>query len=140
VSVPRASEAMLPFRGAKKRRPKLDRQQAMTAVPVLNQLVTIEHNDRGYVLLNLPRRRTSMVRLISRVFRLPPYKRLELDELGTYAVELCDGSNTVAGIIARFAQRFRLNQREAEVSMVSYLQTLAKRGIISFLVPKTGVE
>jgi hypothetical protein len=131
---------MLPFRGAKKRRPKLDRQQAMTAVPVLNQLVTIEHNDRGYVLLNLPRRRTSMVRLISRVFRLPPYKRLELDELGTYAVELCDGSNTVAGIIARFAQRFRLNQREAEVSMVSYLQTLAKRGIISFLVPKTGVE
>jgi hypothetical protein len=131
---------MLPFRGAKKHRPKLDRQQAMTAVPVLNQLVTIEHNDRGYVLLNLPRRRTSMVRLISRVFRLPPYKRLELDELGTYAVELCDGSNTVAGIIARFAQRFRLNQREAEVSMVSYLQTLAKRGIISFLVPKTGVE
>jgi len=131
---------MLPFRGAKKRRPKLDRQQAMTAVPVLNQLVTIDHNDRGYVLLNLPRRRTSMVRLISRVFRLPPYKRLELDELGTYAVELCDGSNTVAGIIARFAQRFRLNQREAEVSMVSYLQTLAKRGIISFLVPKTGVE
>jgi len=112
----------------------------MTAVPVLNQLVTIDHNDRGYVLLNLPRRRTSMVRLISRVFRLPPYKRLELDELGTYAVELCDGSNTVAGIIARFAQRFRLNQREAEVSMVSYLQTLAKRGIISFLVPKTGVE
>ena len=112
----------------------------MTAMPVLNQLVTVEHNDKGRVLLSLPRRRTSMVRLVSKVFRLPPYKRLELDELGTYAVELCDGSNTVAGIVARFAKRFRLNQREAEVSMVSYLQTLAKRGIISFVVSKTAVE
>jgi hypothetical protein len=132
---------MMPLlRGAGKRGPKLDRQQAMAAVPVLNQLVTIEHNDRGHALLNLPRRRTSMVRLISKAFRLPPYKRLELDELGTYAVELCDGSNTVSGIIARFAKRFRLNQREAEVSMVSYLQTLAKRGVISLVIPKTAVE
>ena len=126
--------------GGKSRRPKLDREQSMAAVPVLNQLVSIERDEGGHARLRLPRRRTSMVRLISKAFRLPPYKRLELDELGTYTVELCDGSNSVAEIIARFAKKFGLNRREAEVSMVSYLQTLAKRGIISFVVPKAQVK
>jgi len=106
----------------------------MNAVPVLNQLVTVERNAAGNAVLNLPRKRTSMVRLISRVFRLPPYKQIELDELGTCVVELCDGKNTVADIIRVFSERFRLNRRETEVSMLTYLKTLAKRGIVAFVV------
>jgi hypothetical protein len=114
---------------------KLTRQQSMSAVPVLNQLVTYERRADGRLVLHVPRKRTSTVRLVARLFRLPPYKQIELDELGSYAVELCDGHNTVSQIVDRFAGKFQLNRREAEVSMVSYLETLAKRGIIGFAVP-----
>jgi len=118
--------------------PKLTREQSLAAVPVLNQLITKERNAKGKLVVNVPRKRTNMVRLIAKVFRLPPYKQLELDELGGYAVELCDGRNTVADVVDKFAEQFRLNRREAEVSMVSYLETLAKRGIIGFAVPQQG--
>ena len=118
----------------KKPVPELSREQAMSALPVLNQLVTVEYDGEGNAVLNLPRKRTSMVRLIAKAFRLPPYKKIELDELGTYAVELCDGENTVQDIVEQFARKFQLNRREAEVSMVTYLQTLARRGIIGFAV------
>ena len=120
----------------KKRTPKLTRGQSLGAVPVLNQLIRVEHSEQQTVILHLPRKRTSMVRLVARVFRLTPYKRIELDELGTFAVELCDGQKTVAEIIGLFGEKFQLNRREAEVSMLTYLRSLAKRGIIAFAVPK----
>ncbi len=106
----------------------------MSARPALNQLVSMERNARGMLVLNLPRRRTTMVRAVARAFKLPPYKRVELDELGSYTVELCDGTRTVTEIIGLFAEKFRLSRREAEVSMVSYLEILAKRGVISFVL------
>ena len=87
-------------------------------------------------MLNIARRRTSAVRMLSRIFRLPPYKRIELDEPGTFAVELCDGSRAMGEIVRLFAERFQLNRREAEVSMRAYLQSLAKRGVIAFAVPR----
>lgn len=112
----------------------MSREQSLSARPVLHQLVTIQRNEEGLAMLSVPHKRTSTVRWICKAFKIPPYKRIELDELGTYTVELCDGMHTVAEIIAGFAQKFGLNRREAEVSMVSYLQALAKRGIISFAV------
>ena len=121
--------------GRRRNAPELDRKQALEAVPVLNQLVSVDRKADGTSVLNLPRKRTSMVRAVSTFFRLPPYKQIELDELGGYAVELCDGTNTVNDIIAQFAQRFQLHRREAEVSMLTYLKSLAKRGIIGFAIP-----
>ncbi len=121
--------------GKRRNVPKLDRRQAMEAIPVLSQLISVDHKADGTAVLDLPRKRTSMVRAVSTFFRLPPYKRIELDELGSYAVELCDGTNTVSDIIAQFAKRFQLHRREAEVSMLTYLKSLAKRGIIGFAVP-----
>ncbi len=120
--------------------PILDRKRALQAVPVLNQLVTIERDARGHVVLNLPRRRTATVRLICKVFRLSPYKRIELDELGSCVVELCNGRNAVSDIVTEFARRFRLSRRETEVSMLTYLSTLARRGIIGLAVPKDSTR
>jgi len=124
------------FGKARGKTPKLTRQQSLASVPVLNQLITIERTEEGKAILNVPRERTRAVRMMGKLFKLPPYKRIELDELGTYTLELCDGTNTVADVIARFAKKFRLNRREAEVSILTYLGTLAKRGIIAFAVPK----
>lgn len=120
--------------------PELGREQSMQSVPMLNQLITVEYDAEDNAVLNVPRKRTTMVKLMARLFRLPPYKQIELDELGTYTIELCDGEHTVEEIIEAFADRFDLSHREAEVSMVSYLQTLAKRGIIAFAVPEESEQ
>ena len=127
---------LLDFFKRDKDTPELDRDQSMQAVPVLNQLITVEYDADDNAVLNVPRKRTTMVKWMAKLFRLPPYKQIELDELGTYTIELCDGEHTVEDIVEAFAERFDLNQREAEVSMLSYLQTLAKRGIIAFAVPE----
>lgn len=123
------------FKKKREGAPGLDREQSMQSVPVLNQLITVEYDVDDNAVLNVPRKRTTMVKLMARFFSLPPYKQIELDELGTYTIELCDGEHTVEEIIEEFADRFDLSLREAEVSMLSYLQTLAKRGIIAFAVP-----
>lgn len=115
---------------------ELNREKSMDSVPVINQLITVEYDAEDNAVLNVPRKRTKMVKWMAKLFRLPPYKEIELDELGTYTIELCDGEHTVSEIIEEFADRFDLNHREAEVSMLSYLQTLSKRGIIAFSVPE----
>lgn len=115
---------------------ELDREKSMDSVPVLNQLITVEYDADDNAVLNVPRKRTKMVKWMAKLFRLPPYKQIELDELGTYTIELCDGEHTVSGIIDEFADEFDLNRREAEVSMLSYLQTLSDRGIIALSVPE----
>ncbi|MFP4175949.1 MAG: PqqD family protein [Planctomycetota bacterium] len=115
---------------------KLDREQSMESAPVLNGLITVEYDDEDKAILHVPRKRTTMVRWMAKLFHIPPYKEIELDELGTYTIELCDGEHTVKELIEMFADEFDLNHREAEVSMVDYLQKLAKRGIIAFVVPE----
>ncbi len=116
--------------------PELDREEAMDSVPVVNQLITVEYDAEDNAVLNVPRKRTKMLKWMAKIFRIPPYKQIELDELGTYTIELCDGEHTVSEIIDKFADQYDLNHREAEVSMLSYLKTLSKRGIVAFSVPE----
>jgi hypothetical protein len=44
---------------------------------------------------------------------------------------MIDGRKTVRQLIQSFAQTHRLNLREAEVAMMTYLRTLASRGIVT---------
>jgi len=124
------------LRSLGRRSPKLTRAQSLAAIPLMNPLITVEHNEQGSAVLSVPRKRTSIVKMLSKMFRLPPYRRIELDELGTYTIQLCDGSRTVKQVVARFAKKFGLNRREADVMMRAYLQGLAKRGVVIFGVPK----
>ena len=124
------------LRSVMRRPPKLTRAQSLAAIPVLNPLITVEHNEQGSAVLSVPRKRTSIVKMLSKMFKMPPYRRIELDELGTYTIQLCDGSRTVKQVVARFAEEYGLNRREADVMMRAYLQGLAKRGAVIFGVPK----
>jgi len=114
--------------------PRLDRQQSLSARPVLNRLVKVERGEDGNSILQIPRRDTATVRWVCRTFHLPPYKRVALDELGTFVIEHCDGEHTVRDIVDKFAKNFRLNRREAEVSMSTFLRDLARRAIIALVI------
>jgi Coenzyme PQQ synthesis protein D (PqqD) len=113
---------------------ELTREESRAARPVINRLVRIEHAEDGTVVLHVPRRQTPLIRTLCRFFKVPPHRRIALDKLGTFVVDHCDGKNTVHDIIENFANAFRLNEREADVSVTSFLRTLGQRYIISFVI------
>jgi len=122
------------FRRKKQEIPPVSREQSLSTRPVLNRLVKVEHAADGNLLLHIPRRRSAMVESVSHFFRIPPYRKVALDELGSFVIELCDGSNTVEDIAEKLARRFRLNRREAEVSLGTFLRTLTGRSVIALVV------
>jgi len=114
--------------------PPLSREESLAAKPVLNRLVKVERAADGKVILQTPRRQTSMVKTVSSFFRISPYRKVALDEPGTFVIELCDGTHSVAEIVDRFCERFRLNRREGEVAMATFLRNLAERSIIGLVI------
>ncbi len=65
-------------------------------------------------------------------FRMPETRAVELDELGSFVWGMCDGENTVDKIIKSVSARYKLNRREVEMSVATYLQMLADRNFIGF--------
>lgn len=68
----------------------------------------------------------------SKLLRVPEgaTKTFELDELGKFVWDACDGRTTVTQIIRRLAKHYQLNEREAEVATLAFLNTLARRGLV----------
>jgi len=123
---------------SKKPIPELDRESSLNARPVLNRLVKTEEGENDHVVLLVPRRKTALVKAVSEIFKLPLTKQIALDEVGSYVIRLCDGANTVREMITKLSGKYRLSRREAEVSMLSFLRQLGRRGIIGFVIEEDG--
>mgnify|MGYP002062711251 CR=1 FL=1 len=57
-------------------------------------------------------------------------KKLQLDAMGTSVWDLVDGKRSVRTIIQIFAKAHRLENREAEVSVTSFIRQLGQRGLL----------
>jgi hypothetical protein len=57
-------------------------------------------------------------------------KTFELDEMGKMVWDNIDGKTNVQQIIRRLAKRYNCNLREAEVSTLTFLNTLIKKGLV----------
>ena len=112
----------------------------MRSVPVKNQLVEWKKNDNGEVCLTIPRREALWLRPVFLVFSVPKKRRLQLDEIGSEVWEMCDGRRTVGEIIQEFARAHKLNRKETEVAMLTYLRELVKRRLLGLQVPLKPVE
>lgn len=61
----------------------------------------------------------------------PPGKRVELsDEIGSDVWELCDGAHTVREICRELSAKYKLGDRQTEVSVLEYLNMLRKRRLL----------
>jgi hypothetical protein len=101
-------------------------------VPVINSGVEVRYNDQGNAVLLLKVKRGSG--FLSR-FQPPVLeKRVKLDRLGTFVLKQIDGKTSTKQIIEQFIKIYRTNRREAYLSTVSFLKSLAGRGAISILV------
>lgn len=119
-----------------RRQKPLSREQSLASVPLRNEAVETQRTDGGETRLLIPRRESWWVRSLSRVFYVPSKRRITLDEIGSFVWELCDGKHNVRQIIQALCSRYKLHRKEAEVSVVAYLRTLAKRRLIGIAVMK----
>lgn len=108
------------------------RAEALRWKPIRSS--SLEWNDEdGRVQLRVPVELSGRWRrLLSRALKAPPYREVELDELGSFVWRLCDGTRTAKAIASALQSEFRLMQPEAEASLLSFLASLSQRGYISF--------
>ena len=57
-------------------------------------------------------------------------KKLQLDAMGTAVWDLVDGHRSVRRIVQKFAETHRLDNKEAEVSVTSFIRELGQRGLL----------
>ena len=110
----------------------IDRRRSLAGIPVLNPGVAV--NDAN------PKR----IKVTVRVKRggnffshfLPPVleRNVKLDELGSFVLSQVDGEKSTRDIIDAFIDHYRVNRREAELSCVEFLKSLAIRRVISIAI------
>ena len=114
------------------KRPQIDRRQSLAGIPIVNENVTIDDRDADNVVV-----RITLERGNGFIDRFKPPKmtsRVELDELGSFALGQIDGRKTVSEIIDAFVERYRANRREMELSVVAFMKSLMERRVISIII------
>ena len=114
--------------------PMVDRKAAMTLRPGRNSLLTYEKSGTGETVLTIPQNEkvNPVTKAMARWLRAPTERKVELDEVGGFVWELCDGDHTVESIVHKTSKQYKLNRREAEVSVTMFLQMLHERNFIGF--------
>jgi len=122
-----------------RRKPKIERKQALAVIPVRHPLVTWERTG-SEVVLSIPLRQDRVARTVKAVIKtlrmakeLPDARKLALDEVASFVWELCDGERNIDGIVQGLVREYKLTRREAEASVTTFLQTLAKRNLIGLM-------
>ncbi|MBA4387228.1 MAG: hypothetical protein C0404_04560 [Verrucomicrobia bacterium] len=119
-----------------KKEPVIDRRQALAGVPVVNSGVSSEKDAAGKMVVTVrtPRGSGWLAR-----FQPPVIERkVRLDDLGGFVMDLVDGRRTVLAIIDRFQQEFRTNRRETELSVVAFVKSLVQRNVVSIQIRGNG--
>ncbi len=121
----------------RKKKSQLNRRELLKSKPVRNERLDWEKMDDGEVMLSIPRRRSWWINLVARVFYVPTKRTVVLDAIGSQVWNLCDGQKTVEYVITSLQKIHKLDQKEAEVSTLTYLKQLAEKGLIGFAVTRS---
>ncbi len=115
--------------GKRKNNLTIDRTRALAAVPLINRGLEIEKDEAGNATIRMKVRRGR--RILSRFQPSVMTKTIKMDEIGTFVLDQVNGDATVLDIVNNFITRFKMNRREAELSVVSFFKSLMRKGIIS---------
>ncbi|NJE30264.1 PqqD family protein [Thermococcus sp. 18S1] len=103
-------------------------EEYMNLVPVRNEKVELKKIEgRYYLLIPMDSKLDFLARRLH-----GDYRRIELDEIGAYAWELCDGRRTVKEIGKALKARFGEDAEPLYERLVTFLFELAKRYLIEF--------
>jgi hypothetical protein len=113
----------------RQKRPRMTREQLLRARPIRSPLAEVRQAEEGRLEITVPFQKPRGLRWFFRGQKVLK-RRFDLDRLGQKVWELCDGQHTVRQLIETFTETEGLNAREAEVSMITYLEVLGSRGIV----------
>lgn len=110
--------------------------EMLQARPLKNEAAKQEERSGGDALLLSIRRKKPryLVPPLSWVIRINRTHRFQLDRLGAWVWNLCDGKRRVEEITDEFAARFQLSFHEARISVTSYVKDLTQRGALVLVV------
>jgi len=108
--------------------------------PARNELIKWEKTDSGEARITVVRQDTWKIRLLSRIFYVPSERNITLDEVGTEVWQMCNGRTSVAQMIEGLRQKYKLDRKEAEVSLLSYLKTLGQKRFVGFVIEGDQAE
>ena len=115
------------------------RQDVRKARPVRNADLHFEEKEDGTVVLRVPlEARGGMYRILGRVSQSQAEKEVELEEIGSFVWNLCDGKHSCEGIASKLKDKYKLTKPEAEASLISFLETLARRGYVALTMETNG--
>lgn len=121
----------------------MSRAEALACRPVRNREVREESLESGHLLLIFPLVVRSWLAGLARAMGLRGSqvltRRLQLDEMGSLVWTLIDGDRSLADLVEIVARKYRLQRRETEVAMTTFLRELGRRGLIAFRLPREAV-
>ena len=113
-------------------RAQIDRRQSLDGIPVLNEQISCENDKTGRLVVNIKLKRGNG--FLAR-FQPPVLERnVRLDEIGGYVFKLIDNQRNTLEIINMFLEKYRVNRREATLSVVDFLKSLVKKGVVSIVI------
>ncbi len=105
-------------------------EQSLAVRPLRAVEATVQVRDDETATLTVPLKQS---RWTGWFFKMPDgaHKKFELDKLGLFVWNHCDGKTSVKQLIRKLARQFQLNERMAEVSTIQFLRTLGRKGLIA---------
>lgn len=125
-------EGLLRFIGfpGLKKKPELSRSTVLRARPLRNPSARWE-TEEGETIITIPLKpKGKGAKLLSRWFPVSEEKQIALDEIGSEVWALCDGQSTIEQIIKKIGEKYKLNRKEAEASILEYLRQLSRRKLV----------
>ena len=111
---------------------QIDRRQSLDGIPVLNEQISCKNDNTGRLVINIKLKRGNG--FLAR-FQPPVLERnLKLDEIGGFVFKLIDNQRSTLEIVDMFLSKYRVNRREATLSVVDFLKSLVKRGVVSIVI------
>lgn len=106
------------------------------ARPLRNPLIEYEVAKDGSALLIAPlaTQGRGVLAALAKKAGKPDTKKIELEPIGAFVWQDCDGRHTFETIAKKLCGKFKMNRLEAEASLGAFLQTLVKRRLIEMLV------
>lgn len=116
------------------RQSPVSRSQALDCRPAKSLHIAETRLENGEVLLEYPLTVKPWIAALARRFGGPTQpvhtKKLQLDAMGSAVWDLVDGNRSVRRIVQIFAETHRLENREAEVSVTTFIKQLGQRGLL----------
>lgn len=123
---------MWPF---KKKKRVISRDRFLQSVPIKNPGLSWEEENDGTITLKIPRSKKGLLRLLSGPADLPDYRQVKLDEIGSKVWKKIDGKADMKDFMEWMNQEFKMNSREAELSLALFMEKLSDKTYIVLLVP-----